>query len=109
MRTRKTSCNMQLASAPEALTLDTGPKPGERRWAKCPNHFEPNSLLTADHMYVIAYFPGHKQYVPIRGFESLGTLENMLENDTGALPVVSDLGVYDDRGDARTDDDARAC
>jgi hypothetical protein len=49
-------------------------------WPSIPT-FEPDPKLTDTHMYVIAYFPGHKQFVPTRGFDSLGTLED----ETGAL------------------------
>ena len=51
------------------------------KWPSIPT-YEPTSNLTDTHMYVIAYFPAHKQYLPLHGLtSSLGTLED----ETGAL------------------------
>ena len=38
----------------------------------------PSFSSTAEHMYVIAYFPGHEHFRPTQSFESLGTLEDQL-------------------------------
>lgn len=49
-------------------------------WPNMPT-FEPDSNLTDFHMYVVAYFPAHAQFVPVRSSGSLGSLED----ETGAI------------------------
>ena len=70
------------SSAADALLGDEdGDAQTSFNWPNIPT-FEPMSHLTDTHMYVIAYFPAHKQFVPIQGgASSLGTLED----ESGAL------------------------
>ena len=67
------------SSAADAQRGDDGAQDAHI-WPSIPT-FEPDSNLTGCHMYVVAFFPAYKQFVPVRGSGSLGSLED----ETGAI------------------------